>query len=266
MIYVLYHASCRDGFAASYAAWKKFGYSKNVKYIAVQYGKPIPEMEDNSEVYILDFSYPREQLINLNKRMKFLLVLDHHKTAKEDLEGLHFAEFDMNKSGAVLSWEYFHPTEEMPYIFRCIEDRDLWNWKLKDLSDPVTEAIATYPYDYKVWDEFQFDQLFNIGTGIVRWRDNYVSRIIQKPMWDWIGEYKVPVVNTGVFISHVGNALCKKYPKSEFSACYFDTELTTVWSLRSIGDFDVSEVAKSFGGGGHKNASGYSMPHSIIFP
>ena len=30
-------------------------------------------------------------------------------------------------------------------------------------------------------------------------------------------------------------------------------------SLRSIGDFDVSEVAKRLGGGGHKNAAGYRI-------
>lgn len=28
-------------------------------------------------------------------------------------------------------------------------------------------------------------------------------------------------------------------------------------SLRSVGDFDVSTIAKQYGGGGHKNAAGF---------
>lgn len=31
-------------------------------------------------------------------------------------------------------------------------------------------------------------------------------------------------------------------------------------SLRSDGDYDVSVIAKQFGGGGHKNAAGFSVP------
>lgn len=31
-------------------------------------------------------------------------------------------------------------------------------------------------------------------------------------------------------------------------------------SLRSNGDYDVSAIAKKFGGGGHKNAAGFEVP------
>lgn len=31
------------------------------------------------------------------------------------------------------------------------------------------------------------------------------------------------------------------------------------FSLRSRGDIDVSEIAKKFGGGGHKNAAGFQL-------
>jgi nanoRNase/pAp phosphatase (c-di-AMP/oligoRNAs hydrolase) len=48
-----------------------------------------------------------------------------------------------------------------------------------------------------------------------------------------------------------------------FAACYWDTPEGRVFSLRSIGDFDVSEIAKQYGGGGHKNASGFRLPHGV---
>jgi len=44
----------------------------------------------------------------------------------------------------------------------------------------------------------------------------------------------------------------------EFGAAYFvRDDGKKVYSLRSVGDFDVSEVAKKYGGGGHRNAAGF---------
>ena len=37
------------------------------------------------------------------------------------------------------------------------------------------------------------------------------------------------------------------------------------YSLRSKGDFDVSELAKRHGGGGHKNAAGFQSPALLFF-
>ena len=36
------------------------------------------------------------------------------------------------------------------------------------------------------------------------------------------------------------------------------------YSLRSKGDFDVSIIAKAFGGGGHKNAAGFESDTLIL--
>ncbi|KKK83930.1 hypothetical protein LCGC14_2788440, partial [marine sediment metagenome] len=42
-----------------------------------------------------------------------------------------------------------------------------------------------------------------------------------------------------------------------FAGCYWDTPEGRVFSLRSAGDFDVSAIAKQYGGGGHKSAAGF---------
>ena len=43
-----------------------------------------------------------------------------------------------------------------------------------------------------------------------------------------------------------------------FIAAYKDMADRRLWSLRSLGDFDVGAVAKARGGGGHKNAAGFT--------
>ena len=54
---------------------------------------------------------------------------------------------------------------------------------------------------------------------------------------------------------------CEKMAKGKpFAACYWDTPKGRVFSLRSSDDgADVSEVAKQYGGGGHRNASGFTV-------
>ena len=124
---VLYHAGCDDGFGAAYAIWLKYGYK--AKYIPVQYGQDFPEVSPGETVFVVDFSYPRDVLQDIANRCK-LVVLDHHKTAMDDLADLPFAHFDMNKSGAVLAWEYFHPNRPIPVLLKYVQDYDLWTKEL----------------------------------------------------------------------------------------------------------------------------------------
>ena len=99
---VLFHANCNDGFGAAWVAHRKFG--SDAKYQPVQYGDAPPRNVEGREVYILDFSYKRDVLLALHEQAESLLVLDHHMTAKDDLEGLEFAQFDLERSGATIAW------------------------------------------------------------------------------------------------------------------------------------------------------------------
>ena len=132
-IYTLYHNNCPDGFGSALAAYLKFG--DKSEYIGVKHQQDPPEMEPGSEVYILDFSYPRQVMEELFQQHTQVITLDHHKTAQEALLGLRGALFDMNRSGAMISWEYFHPERPIPDLFRYIQDRDLWEWKLEGTGE-----------------------------------------------------------------------------------------------------------------------------------
>jgi len=37
-----------------------------------------------------------------------------------------------------------------------------------------------------------------------------------------------------------------------------------IFSLRSVGDIDVGDIARKFNGGGHKNAASFSIPFDGI--
>lgn len=260
MKYVLYHSKCYDGFGAAYAAWKALGDS--AKYIAVGYGYPPPEMPEATDIFIVDFSYPKSVLLDLAKTAHVVL-LDHHKTAEAELGGGAFVgyknplvRFDMSKSGALLTWEWFHEGKPVPLLIQHISDRDLWAFKL-DGTAKIHKALVSIPMDFKVWDTLDVEQLKKDGEIAERLYTQLVENICEGAWTMDLDGHKIPVVNTSIAWSEVGHELTKKFPQAPFAASFtvFDTQV--MWSLRSQGDFDVSAIAKKFGGGGHKNAAGF---------
>lgn len=145
---IIYHGHCVDGAGAAYAAWCKFG--EDAEYRAAQYNDPPPTDEEvrGREVYVLDYAYPWTECERIVHSASRLRLLDHHKTAMEQFAAVWSVEYgsqmrlipahatnmlvhlDMNKSGAVLAWEHFHPDIAVPEVLRYVEDRDLWRFKL----------------------------------------------------------------------------------------------------------------------------------------
>lgn len=254
--YVLYHANCPDGFGSAYAAWKKFG--EGTHYVAVSHGSPPPQLKSHSEIYIIDFAYDRETLLEMAQSHQ-VKVLDHHRTAQQDLQGLDFAEFDMSRSGAVMAWNYFHPEQEVPLLLQYVQDQDLWNWALPD-SEAICTGLNMYAMEFEVWDQLEIKTLKQEGQLVLRYKEQLMERLLRKIDWLEICGERVPAINTPLFASELGNTLCLQYPEAAFSACYAEHEQLRKFSLRSVGDSDVSAIAKQFGGGGHQNASGFAIP------
>jgi oligoribonuclease NrnB/cAMP/cGMP phosphodiesterase (DHH superfamily) len=265
MIYVISHKSCADGYGAAWAAWKKFGDS--AKYLFKHYGDEVGYLEPNSEIYITDFSFPRDVLLGLVEAGHTLKVLDHHKTAEEALAGLPFAHFDLSKSGARLSWEFFHPEEKVPKLILAVEDRDLWAWKYPD-----TKAIGAYlssiAWTFDAWtslsqyleDPETYKSIYSSGLAIMSYQDQIAEDAAKKAYNLNISGYTVKGLNQTTLISETGNKILIKHPDTPFSATFFVAESGEyIFSLRGRGDFNVSAVAKIYGGGGHKSAAGFKV-------
>ena len=75
---VIYHGGCRDGFGAAWAANVAFG--GDADFYAGYYGQDPPDLAYGKDVYIVDFTYPRRQLLVLAKVAASLTICDHHQT------------------------------------------------------------------------------------------------------------------------------------------------------------------------------------------
>lgn len=254
--HVLYHADCPDGFGAAYAAWKVLG--DRATYLPVHHGAPPPELPSSARVAMVDFSYKRPEILKMKESVADMVVLDHHATAQAELEGLSWAAFDMDKSGARLAWEFWHPGVDLPELLACVEDKDLWLWRVEG-SKEVAVAIHSYPQDFSIWDDFEVSTLKIEGEALLRLQEQIVASAVARARFETLFGHRVPVVNATDFRSEIANRLCSLHTDCPFAAAYhYDKQAEMCWSLRSIGDFDVAELARRMGGGGHKNASGFN--------
>lgn len=278
---VLYHAHCADGFGAALVAWMVFG--ETATYEAVSCQAPLPEIPDGARVFIVDFSYPRAVLEQLAERC-FVQVLDHHKTAEEELRGLAIARFEEEKSGAVMAWEFFRDFAPdvifgaVPKLLLYIQDRDLWRWEL-EASREVNAGLWARPRTFSEWAQLVgygaagIAHLASEGRVVLRVNEAMIASLVPRARWvRWLApgmDYFVPVINTPVLQSEVCHALLETHREAPWCAAYFDQDggdpgsIERVWSLRSRGEVDVSAIAKQHGGGGHHNAAGYT---ELLYP
>ena len=257
---VIYHADCTDGFGSAYSAWKALG--NRAEYHACKHGTPPPDVSGKN-VVILDFSFDNATTKKMIEAADNLLVIDHHKSAMVELHDISNTKFDMNKSGAMLSWEFFHPGKEPPKFIRYIQDRDLWAWEL-EYSKEFSAAFDMVPFEFEEFEKFEDDSVFDDavkrGSYILAYSKTVVKKVCEKAISRKMDEKDVLVVNASHWMSEIGARLS---PDCDFAMIwYWDHESReTKVSLRAFHDtVDVSEIAKKFGGGGHKKAAGFQLP------
>lgn len=288
-ILCIYHGNCADGFAAAWVMrkWAELAEQRIEFYPAVyQTGLPKVDLEGR-DIFIVDFSYKRAQLLDIADQAERVVILDHHKSAQEDLEGFKHSKvdivFDMERSGAMITWDYLMWHKEAdenhvvtttidppPQLLKHIQDRDLWKFALPYTRE-IQAAVFSYPYDFKVWDDLMLHtdlhDLITEGTAIERKHFKDIEELVKVCMrWIDIAGYHIPAASLPYTLtSDAGHYMAKTYAPDKFAACYWDTPDGRVYSLRSIeGGRDVSAIAAKYGGGGHKHAAGFKVPLPTI--
>ena len=259
---IIYHGNCYDGFTS---AWAARLHSPSATFIPAQYGDSPPDVA-GKRVLICDFSFPRDTLLTMRASASDLLVLDHHKTAQADLEGLDFCVFDMNRSGAGITWDTLHPDRPRPALVFYVEDRDLWRFAMPG-SREFHASLSTRPFTFEDWDAVSVrpaDELIAEGIVVRRFMLNTAEKIAERARRVPLGPPELGLeawaVNVPVeFVSEVGEVLKNFEPHLPILGWSWDGDRNDYYcSLRSRDDGpDVSAIAKLFGGGGHKHAAGF---------
>lgn len=283
---VAYHNHCSDGFCAAWVCWLAWG--NDVEFVAIDHGTDwdLGRFE-GKDVLFVDLCPKAQDLITLIGIATRVRVWDHHKTAKPWIEaaesvvaagagyGVFEAVFRLDRSGAGIAFDMLRdlifkaPRDIGPVVERLVnyvQDRDLWTWKLVD-SKEISEMISMLEPVFYVWTSFatelELDQELVVSKGalLLAYKDRWINQIIENGASKIIeGEHGTKVeVNAPIFQSEIGNRIVESMAGVSYADIYYTRgDGQVVHSLRSKGDFDVSAIAASKGGAGHKNAAGYA--------
>jgi uncharacterized protein len=203
---------------------------------------------------------------------------------------------NLQECGATLAWKYYFNPNTVPAVFEYTRDRDLWNFELPR-SEEIHEAIANLRYKisdlarsididpqpllFALFDslvpltqEELIDKLSLLGAKLLAPKRERIAAAASRFRWanlpnPQIYTDRIPVVDCNPNGSEdrlVSDICAKLYrdlcPDAAFVACITSDGK---WSLRSNkhgSDFDVSAIAQHYGGGGHKNAAGFTPTKS----
>ena len=267
---VIYHGNCQDGFTAAWAVWLEH---RDWEFYPGKYQETPPDATDR-DVYFVDFSYKRPVILEMASKAKSITILDHHASAEKDLVDLPsnvVVHFDMEKSGARLTWEFFHPDSELPPdIVRVVEDRDLWRFKIYKTKE-ITASLFSLEYDFQVWSKFADDletlsglnTIVHEGEAILRKQAKDINELLQNKFKSSIAGHDIWMANLPYTLCSDAGHILASEPGAPFGATFYLEGEYAIFSMRSTENgLDVSEIAKKYGGGGHKHAAGFK----ILYP
>jgi nanoRNase/pAp phosphatase (c-di-AMP/oligoRNAs hydrolase) len=267
---VIYHADCLDGLGAAWSAFCKLG--THARYIPAHHGEAIPYFESGATLYILDFSYSPQLLVDAAAKAGQIILIDHHITAMEQCADFFKQQpcpenlslnFDMSRSGCILTWQYFFHNVKPDKILLHIEDRDLWRFKLEGTREITTALYERTHLDFTEIGTIDLAELLVIGRIQVEQFTGMVKRIAKAAhnvsIKDQVG---LAVNSPSLFSSDLGHLLAEKSGTFGMTYQYDGRKMQWFYSLRSIGDYDVGHLAVEFGGGGHKNAAGFALDNN----
>lgn len=274
-IVVIYHGNCRDGFGAAFAAWKEFG--DRASYLPLKTQSAVPDGLIDKELYIVDYSYPKDVLESLRERNRSVVVIDHHKTAEDAVTSLPGNVFDLDHSGAVLAWQYFHPDTAVPILLQYVEDHDLWKFQLPRNRE-FGAALGDYDMDFDTWDmlaakleqeDFR-EEFYQHGTIIAAYEAKLIKNMLEYRERARFEGHDIYVLNASrIYRSILGNKLAELNAQEGGPAMgivYYRYGGAVHCSLRSRDNFNVRELAEKYGGGGHDQAASFRVENMANLP
>jgi len=261
-----YHSSDLDGQCSG--ALIKMEYPECEMY-GLDYGDDFPWdiIKQNETVFLVDFSLkPYIETVYLAELLgNNFIWIDHHISAMNTIE----TEYSKRNNGRIngirrigtaaceLTWEYLHPTKEIPTFVKLLGRYDVW-----DHSDP-----RTLPFQYGIK---QYDTSPESGIWIGVWFNNIVTGVIQEgeTILKYINRdyerninkfafdvdfdgYKciavnIPCANSRIF-DGIGN-------KDQYDIMITFGFQNGSWRIRLYSDkedIDITALATKYGGGGH---------------
>ena len=297
---VLFHDDA-DGYASAAALMSAFPDREFAPVAVNYYYASTRELFEGlaltgKHVYIVDFSAPGTKdealtlIEGLHAKAESLQVIDHHPVT-EGLAHLDYVHYTPGVAGCQATWEFYHKDEPLPELLRYVSMYDLWEHygpKGCETERIKCDAVQLALDDYGLlnsnkWDAWivatspgagalAFGDLVRIGTPLVNYRDRLIAELCDPKkknvvMRDVCG-HRVPTVISPNWPNEIAHWLLKAYPEAPFAMVGKHIEQgdqkCVKWSVRG-NQFDTRTISHRFGGGGHENASSFTVSCPLEF-
>jgi oligoribonuclease NrnB/cAMP/cGMP phosphodiesterase (DHH superfamily) len=225
------------------------------------------EYEKYNKTYITDISVKKEIAEKINQCKKTFRLLDHHKTA-EFLNTYEWATVivqnkdDIKECGTSLLYQELYKEayndNELGNFVEMVRLYDTWDWKQtqNDLPKKLNDIFVIIGYKDFIFYYSHFRNLFpNKFMELLKYKRREIDLAIDEKLKKVKikGDYAISLCDRKDLTSELGSKILEKFENINYVMLIYDGGV----ALRSVGDFDVSEIAKQYGGGGHKNAAGF---------
>lgn len=298
---VIFHKGCPDGIGSAWAVRRYFSALKGFRSAVeklVFYGakheskgsekdlRNIRSMCKGRNVLIADFAYPPNVILEIKKVCNTFVLLDHHKSNEQLLINEPNCFFDMDHSGAYLTWAFMitgkplvMPTDiEAPKIIQYIQDRDIWAFKLPH-SREINIALGLHSKgNMDNLDSLDFGgeetlkKLAIEGSYYLKFQKESIesSMVVSSSVCSFLGVKSV-VINTCNSPSDTAELLLAH---DKYRDCRI--ALVIKWSISKKhykinlrrrsedDDLDLGYISKRyFEGGGHPEAAGFTISDEV---
>lgn len=273
---ILFSHNDLDGIGSGIIFKKLFGSNSEVHYVGnhevdskVQDKlRELSSIGTYPSIYLTDISPNEESAEMLDGYPGEVVMLDHHESALGIAHKYKWATVDVNRCGTKLLYEYLIPLDTQfrlePYhhFVKNVNDYDMWirNLPLSAQLNRLFYILGIERFESRMLDNPSV-RLSNEEVLLLTLEDETYERYLRRvkngiEIFEWNGGTTFGVAYADRFHSEVAHELIEFYNIDAIALV--DINSLKV-SLRSRDYINVSKIAKEFGGGGHPNASGFSV-------
>lgn len=270
-----YHSADLDGHCSGAIVKKRF---PECEMIGINYGDSIDleNIDHGEDVYMVDFCLqPFDGMVELNKKAN-LHWIDHH--LKGSIDEAHNNGFlasggqllEVGISGCELTWFYLFPDIKIPRCVYLLGRYDVWDHGIDKDILPFQYGMRNFPdtrpENHIMWDRllgssFEVSLIVEKGRLILDYEANQNAKFCRAYAFETEFEgLKCICANRGFTNSKLFDSVYS--PASHdlmitFCRLKFPKKLWTVSIYSTKTGVDCGDIAKKYGGGGHKGAAGF---------
>jgi hypothetical protein len=266
---IVYPSNSWDGLAAAWVVRKAYQALRIEPDTVVCHDESRLTVDiSEREVIVIGYVFPKEVVLHMRDAARDLTLYGQDHLINNNMTGVPFCTIDRGESLVGKVWDVYFTEKELPYAFSLIQDRELGHYRYQDTpyfnayltSKPLTFASLEAVLEQSQ-DLIAREVLLRKGEVIFDHIEQLVLTAASERRMIRLATYNVPAVNSPVYHQEISERIANE---GLFTVVYsVGKDVTCRVSLRSA-FLDVSEIARSFGGGGYAHAAYFNSDLSSL--